>query len=126
MVNRQCEKYSEQYATFLFAGVLLLGPSRMIPPEFNVSVEQFELTGVVATIEWTRENGISYNLSTSPDVPIAFSGDTSVRVTISYDIQFMVNVSAMLCGEITTTVKNLFYGKVQKVNFSCLCLPTIK
>ena len=98
----------------------------MNPPELNVSVEQFELTGVVAIIEWTGENGLSYNISTFPDVPVAFLGDTSVRMTIPYDIQFMVNVSAMLCGEITTTVKNLFYGKVQKVNsVSCLYLPTI-
>ena len=82
----------------MFAGVLLLGPGRIIAPELNVSVEQFELTGVVTIIEWTRENGVSYNISTFPDVPITFLGDTSVRVTITLDVQFMVNVSAMLCG----------------------------
>ena len=105
--------------------VTTIGPGRIIAPELNVSAEQFELTGVVIIIKWVRENGISYNISTFPDVPIAFLGDTSVRVTIPYDVQFTVNVLAMLCGKITTTEKNLFYGKVQKVNFSCLYLPTI-
>lgn len=67
-------------------------------------------------IEWTGENGVSYNVTTLPDIPIAFIGDTSVRVIIPHDTQFMVNVSALLCEEEVTTIENFFYGKSENID----------
>ena len=79
----------------------------------------------MTVIEWTGENGVSYNVTTLPDVPLASIGDTSVRVIIPYDTQFMVNVSAMLCEEEVTTIENFFYGKsdVKNIILYPICIP---
>ena len=61
-------------------------------------------------MEWIPNNLLSYNVSVFPEVPLVFTERTSVQLTIPYNIQLMVNVSAILCGETAmTTVKNFFY-----------------
>ena len=73
--------------------------------------ERFEST-VVTYVEWNQENGVSYNISTFPEVFARFTGETTVQLIIPYNVQLAVNVSATLCGQITTTVKTFYYGEL--------------
>ena len=91
-----------------------IGP-QIVAPELNVT-EWYEPSGVVVTVEWTRENtySVSYNVSTFPEFPLTFIGDTSVKMAVPYNTQFMMNVSAMLCESHMTTAKNFFHIELEQ------------
>ena len=71
--------------------------------------EQYERSGVVTTVEWIPRKNLSYNVSVYPELPLLFTGDASVRLVIPYSTQVEVNVSAMLCGWQSTTMKMFFH-----------------
>ena len=54
-----------------------IGP-QIVAPELKVT-ELYEPSGIVVTVEWTRENSVSYNVNTFPEFPLTFIGDTSVK-----------------------------------------------
>ena len=85
-----------------------IGP-QLVAPELNVA-ELYEPCGVLTSVEWTPKMNLLYNVSTFPEVSLVNTGETSTQLMIPYDTQIMVNVSAMLCGEIEVTPKNFFYA----------------
>ena len=91
---------------------LYIGP-QIVAPELKVT-EWYERSGVVVTVEWTRENSVSYNVSTFPEFSLTFIGDTSVKMVVPYNTQFMMNISAMLCESHMTTTKNFFCGELER------------
>ena len=101
-----------------YASELNLGPV-IVAPELNVT-ERFESTGVVTVVEWDPENEVSYNISTFPEVSTKFTGEMTVQLTIPYNIQVTVNVSATLCGEERTTKEIFYHGEPQSLVQYCL------
>ena len=89
-----------------------IGP-QIVARELKVT-EWYEPSGVVVTVEWTRENSVSYNVNTFPEFPLTFIGDTSVKIAVPYNTQFMMDVSAMLCESHMTTTKNFFCGELEQ------------
>ena len=86
-----------------------IGP-QIVAPELKVT-ELYEPSGIVVTVEWTRENSVSYNVNTFPEFPLTFIGDTSVKMAVPYNTQFMMNISAMLCE---SHMKNFFYSELEQ------------
>ena len=69
---------------------------------------------VTVTLQWPREPGACYHINVSPEVSHTelFSMEYyifAMNVTISYNIQYNVNIVSSLCG--VTTTKVLKYGK---------------
>ena len=89
------------------------------PPEVNIRAnsEQFESDTVTLVLEWTQESSLlsySYNVSAVPDPQpaITFIGNTSVQLTVPYNMLFNVSVTASesLCGQkhVTTEITLLY------------------
>ena len=63
-------------------------------------------------MEWTQEEGVLFNVSISPPVPITFIGSTSVRLILSYNMEYNVTVEAItLCQNKAPIYVPLFYGE---------------
>ena len=70
------------------------------------------MDNVTVILEWTPENGMSYNVSVVPQVAVRFTGDRSVQLTASYNTVYNVSVVATLCGRNNaTTATGLSYGE---------------
>ena len=79
----------------------------------NVSmVNHFLRNNVTVTLQWPREAGAVYNVNILPltEMNTAMSHDNFViNLTVSYNIQYNINIVSSLCGITTTKVLN--YGK---------------
>ena len=85
-------------------------PSNVI---INIS-EFFDTNSVIATLEWTQQNDVTYNVSIFPQISIAsveMLGGSSVQLTLLYNTHFNVSIIATRC-ETTTTVFQLHYGEI--------------
>ena len=70
----------------------------------NVS-EFFDTNSVIATLEWTQQNDVTYNISIFPQISIAnieMSGSSSAQRTLLYNTHYNVNIVATRC-ETTTS-----------------------
>ena len=67
--------------------------------------------GVVTTVEWIPRKFLSYTISVFPEITLVFTGDTRVQLTIPYNTQITVNVSATLCGQEVVTIKHFNHCK---------------
>jgi creatinine amidohydrolase/Fe(II)-dependent formamide hydrolase-like protein len=82
-------------------------------------VNHFLRNTVTVTLQWPREAGAVYSVNVLPviEVTTATSHNSIViSLTISYDIQYQLNVSiaSNLCD--VTTTRLLKYGKSSNVN----------
>ena len=88
-----------------------LAPSRVV---VNVS-EFFGINSVTATMDWTQENNVTYNISIFPQISTAVEwlGSSSVQLTLLYNTHYHVSVVATLTHcEKTTTFIPLHYGEI--------------
>ena len=58
------------------------------------------------------DNGVAYNVSVIPRVPIMKFSGTSVELRVSYNISYNVTVLATLCGQgSTNSTLQIYFGK---------------
>ena len=57
--------------------------------------EEYRADNVAVIVEWTEEEGASYNITIFPMVPIIFTGSTSVQLIISYNTEYNVSLEAV-------------------------------
>ena len=63
-------------------------------------------------MEWTEEEGVSYNITIFPMVPITFTESTSVQLIVSYNTEYNVNLEAVtVCQSVAPSRIQLFYGE---------------
>ena len=74
--------------------------------------EEYRADSIAVIIEWTRREGVSYNITIVPMVPVIYTGSTSVQLIVSYNTEYSVNLEASaLCQSIVPSNITLFYGK---------------
>ena len=77
----------------------------------NIS-EFFGINTVTATLEWTQENDVIYNVSVFPlETTETLEGSASLQLTLRYNTHYNVSVVATRCGKSTTLIP-LHYGKI--------------
>ena len=68
---------------------------------------------VTVTLQWPQEAGAVYNVSVEPQISNTelskVTSTVAANLTLSYNIQYNVNIVSGLCG--VTTTKVLYYGK---------------
>lgn len=70
------------------------------------------MTNVTVMLEWAQENGVTFNVHVFPTVELEYIRNNSLLLTISYNIQYHINIVTRLCGQYnTTTTVTLKYGK---------------
>ena len=89
--------------------MITIGP-QIVAPELSIT-EQPELYGVLITVEWIPGRNLSYNVSVFPEVPLDFILDTRVQLTIPYNTQITMNVSATLCEQEVVTARHFYHRK---------------
>jgi hypothetical protein len=101
------------------------------PPVIN-RTNTFEDNEIVVFLEWMEQNGVTYNVTITPQVPgIEWVSGTSVRVRIDYNVNYTVTISATLCEQNMYSANNtlsIFFGKSQLVNICAIYsyrLPTL-
>ena len=62
---------------------------------------------MTAILEWDQEDRVFYDVSVVPNVTVRLNQNTSIQLTVSYNIQYNVSVVATLCGQSTTHVTEL-------------------
>ena len=79
-------------------------------PEVN-RTEEFGTDGVTVTLKCALEN--SYNVTTTPYLPVIFSGSTSIQIKVQYNALYNVSVLGIppICGQIDN-VFQLYYGEL--------------
>ena len=82
-------------------------------------MEEYSANNVTVILEWTREEGVLYNINIIPQIPIAFIGNrnqsTSVQLTVLYNTEYIVSVEAALpCQNQSSNHVQLFYGEICK------------
>ena len=83
----------------------------------NVS-EFFDTNSVIATLEWTQQNDVTYNVSIFPQISVVnveMLGSSSVQLPLLYHTYYNVGIIATHC-ETTTTFIPLHYGKINVVS----------
>ena len=75
--------------------------------------EEFRADNTIVTIEFTGESMVTYDsVSTVPQVDVAVTESTSIRITVPYNIHLNVSIVASLCGQNSTSEYSLYYGKL--------------
>ena len=80
----------------------------------------FDTNSVIATLEWTQQNDVTYSVSIFPQISlvnIEMLGSSSVQLTLLYNTYYNVGIIATHC-ETTTTFIPLHYGKINVIS-SC-------
>ena len=84
-------------------------------PQVRIISERHNDNYIDATLGWSREDYVTYSLTVSPDVATRFSDLNVAHLTLFYDVQFNVHVTANLCGRNTTSTEIFFFSKLFKV-----------
>ena len=86
-------------------------PDHPHPPEVNVT-SNFSSDSVTVNLDWTEEDGVSYNVSVTPPLMIRKVCSTCVELTVPYNIVYNVSVLSTLSGcNTAATVVELIYSK---------------
>ena len=74
--------------------------------------EEYIADVVTVIVEWSEEQGVTYNITIVPMVPIIFTGSTSVQLIVSYNIEYNVTLEAVaVCQSVAPSRIRLFYGE---------------
>ena len=99
--------------------IMYAAPSNVV---VNIS-DFFGINSVTATLEWTQENDVTYNVSIFPLVTVETSEGSSVQLTLLYNIHYNVSIVATRCGK-STTIITLHYGKILTIDLKFVHLHT--
>ena len=81
-------------------------------PILSVSAEHCEADTVTVTVEWARQDNVSYTPRVSPSTSIITTESTSRQVTISYNTVYNFSVEAApVCRPNPTAFILLHYGE---------------
>ena len=108
IIGSGCGKLGRSYLASVHFNIII-GP-QIVAPELSVT-EQPEVFGVLTTVEWIPGRNLSYNVSVFPEVLLDFILDTGVQLTIPYNTQITMNVSATLCEQKVVTARHFYHGK---------------
>ena len=80
---------------------------------------EYRANNVSVIVEWTEEEGVSYNITINPSVPKTFTRSASVQL-ISYNTEYNVSLEAVaVCQSVAPShCIQLFHGEFS--NFSIL------
>ena len=71
-------------------------------------------------MEWTQEEGATYQIIIVPQTPINFTGESSIQLILAYNTNYNLSVeSALPCYQAQSHVL-LFYGELQKLIAVCV------
>lgn len=84
----------------------------IVVPHMNISAQWFETNSIIVALDWAYKNGASYNVSVDPELAINYTGRSSAQLSLSYNIQYNVSITASLCGRNSTTFSALNYCKL--------------
>ena len=89
--------------------ILYAAPSNIV---VNIS-EFFGTNGVTATLEWTQENDVNYDVNIFPQVSstVKVLRSSSLQLTLLYNTHYNVSIVAIRCEE-TTTFIPIYYGEI--------------
>ena len=74
--------------------------------------EEYRADSIAVIIEWTQQEGVSYNITIVPTAPMVYTGSTSVQVIVSYNTEYNVSLEASaVCQSIVSSNISLFYGE---------------
>ena len=85
------------------------------PPNISKIVPDYQATNFTVSLEWTEENGVSYNVSIIPTAKMVVNRNNIWKLLIigNYNISYNVSVIATLCDEFySTTTIILEYGEL--------------
>lgn len=76
------------------------------PEQITTHVTHYETDNILVVLNWTPENGVSYNIIITiiPRTAIAFNARMSIQLALGYNIQYNVSILATLCGQSDTTI----------------------
>ena len=81
------------------------------PTIINTS-EVYNADSIIVLVEWTQEEGVSYNITITPMVPIIFTGRTSVQLILAYHMEYNLSLEAFAaCRSVAPSHIQLFYGE---------------
>ena len=81
-------------------------------PILSVSTEHYEADTVTVTVEWARQEDVTYTVRISPLTSIIITESTSRQVTISYNTVYNFSVEAApVCRPNPTAFILLHYGE---------------
>jgi hypothetical protein len=70
---------------------------------------------ISVVVEWTRREGVSYNITIVPMVPVTYTGSTSVQLIVSYNTEYNVSLEASAVCQRSIASRHiripLFYGE---------------
>ena len=83
------------------------------PEVDDAKVLLFGMDSALVTVQWSYQDGISYDVDTIPQINTTFIERTRIQMLICYNTVYNVSITATLCGQngVTTTVM-LNYGKL--------------
>ncbi len=84
-----------------------------VTPSMNIS-EDFQMNFVAVTLEWVANNGVSYVVNITPEKAINYTGKSSARLILSYNIEYNVSVVASLCGISQAVNRAINFSKHQR------------
>ena len=79
--------------------------------------EEYRANNISIIVEWTEEEGVSYNITIIPMVPITFTESTSVELIVSYNTEYNVSLEAVaVCRSVAPSHIRLFYGEFSNLS----------
>ena len=79
--------------------------------EVNDTVNIIGIDSVVVVLQWSSQDGVSYNINIIPQVNATFIGRAKIQMLVYYNIIYNVSITATLCGLNTvTSIVTLNYG----------------
>ena len=82
-------------------------------PTLSIFHEYYGPDNVTVTVEWTQQEGATYDVRISPLAPVLVTnGDTSHQIIVLYNTEYNLTVVAVtVCGNVTTS-RTLNYGEI--------------
>ena len=79
------------------------------------TTEEYRADSIAVTIEWTQQEGVSYNFTISPTLPVIYTGSASIQLIASYNTEYSVSLEASTVCQSAVSSNNiiipLFCGK---------------
>jgi hypothetical protein len=82
-----------------------------------VTSEEFGADNVTVNVEWTREEGATYQIIIVPQMPmILFTGDSNIQLILPYNNNYNLSVkSTFPCQHQASSHVLLFYGEFRRM-----------
>ena len=78
----------------------------------------YEADNVLVMLDWTPQEGVSYNVTTIPRAAIVLTANTSVQLALEYNTQYNVSILATSCEQSFATIvdHDLKFGEFMHVH----------